>query len=99
MPFVYVMVILAFVIDTIRCKETILQISKACVKEELLNCEMWMFRLSPVSIKILSESVKTETVWITDVNTQYLWNSYDKDFMETPYSKILIYAQKYNKTS
>jgi hypothetical protein len=34
------MVILAFGIDIIRCKETVLRISKAYVKKELLNCEI-----------------------------------------------------------
>ena len=51
----YVMVILAFVIDIIRLKETVLQISKAYVKKELLNCEITNVdvRLSPVALNCL----------------------------------------------
>jgi len=49
------MVILAFVIDIILCKEAMLQISKAYVKNELLNCEITNvdFLLSPIALNCL----------------------------------------------
>jgi hypothetical protein len=52
---VYVVVILAFVTDIMRCKEAVLQVSKAYDKKELLNCEItnvdvW---LSPAALNCL----------------------------------------------